>query len=443
MSFVSSDIDSLRRVIVHAPGVEMRRVALLANEDHPSLPYDAMPAGAIAQHDTLVKLLRDEGAEVLFLDRLLDSALHVARQRNELEGWIRRNFARGDELVEFADELTADELLGRRPSLFYRYDERGFAPLVGPSKWLIYVRDFAVMTPRGLVLTQFGSYDKTDEAALAELVLRFAPELGGYQIVFDARSEEVFLQGGDLIVLDESTLILGAGSLSETRAAERLAQRLEMEVLAVSMAPLNQRESGYAGWTGVHHQFLHLDSAFALVDRGKVLVVPYLMEERYAERNPFVDLLDAFERDLDLRQGADAVRHKKRWPTIAAAREALEAIGWVTRYEPGTGHPTPLGTKLADLMRERGYEVIPVGGRRASLPMELYLLERVLFELNLQAANVVAVRPGAVIANDGNEHTLGALRAAGVTVLPFSGSDLAAWHGGPHCLTLPLERTAS
>lgn len=56
--FVSSDMESLRRVIVLEPGIEMRRIALLVNDDHPSLPPDAMQPAAVEQHRAFVRLLR-------------------------------------------------------------------------------------------------------------------------------------------------------------------------------------------------------------------------------------------------------------------------------------------------------------------------------------------------------------------------------------------------
>lgn len=426
---------------MHAPGLEMRRITLLANEDHPSLPSDAMQPAAISQHEAYVALLQHEAVEVLLFDRLLDSALQQARRRGALEQWIGRAFPHVPELVDHVDELTADELLGRGRRLFYREDDAGrLSPLVSASKWLPFVRDVAAMTPRGLVLGRFAHYDRACDTVLMDLAFRFAPELSGYEIAFDADAEDVFLQGGDLAVLDGSTLLLGTGSLTEEHAAERLAQRLGLEVLGVSMAPLRARQSGYAGWTGTHAQFLHLDSCFTLLDSAKALAVPYVLEADYAEAHPVIELLEALERDLERRQSADSVRHKQRWPTIRASCQALAQLGWVTRYEAGTGRATPLGRKLVDVLRERGYEIIPVGGRRGRLPIARYLLERVLFELNLQAANVVALRPGVVAAYRGNRHTLRALREAGVEVLAFPGSGLAMWHGGPRCLTLPLER---
>jgi len=153
------------------------------------------------------------------------------------------------------------------------------------------------------------------------------------------------------------------------------------------------------------------------------------LEARYAETDPILGLLDRVEEDSRAMQGADPARHKNSDSRIAAAQQAIREIGWVTRYEAGTGRATALQEKLVDVLRKRNYTIIPVGGEKGSLSTEEYLLERVLFELNFQAGNVVALRPGVVVAYAENVHTIAALRMAGVEVLPFEGSYLAMWHG--------------
>ena len=57
-----------------------------------------------------------------------------------------------------------------------------------------------------------------------------------------------------------------------------------------------------------------------------------------------------------------------------------------------------------------------------------------------QVANVVAVAPGRVAAYEGAPRTHAAPRAAGVKVDTFPARELWTGNGGPHCLTLPLER---
>jgi arginine deiminase len=63
-----------------------------------------------------------------------------------------------------------------------------------------------------------------------------------------------------------------------------------------------------------------------------------------------------------------------------------------------------------------------------------------MYELSMQAANVVQLGPGKVIAYAHNRHTIQALQENGIEVLPFEGKYLADNLGGPHCLTMPLLR---
>ena len=101
--------------------------------------------------------------------------------------------------------------------------------------------------------------------------------------------------------------------------------------------------------------------------------------------------------------------------------------------------------KLVDYLKARGYEVIFTGGDRvaddAPFPkMAQFVSEVVIRELHGQGANVVATGPGKVVAYGGNPATLDALRRSGVEVTTFRGVELGRNNGGPHCMTMPLER---
>jgi len=57
-----------------------------------------------------------------------------------------------------------------------------------------------------------------------------------------------------------------------------------------------------------------------------------------------------------------------------------------------------------------------------------------------RGVNVLALRPGTVIAYEDNVEANERLDAAGVTVIPIAGAALGAGRGGPHCLSCPLVR---
>jgi arginine deiminase len=54
--------------------------------------------------------------------------------------------------------------------------------------------------------------------------------------------------------------------------------------------------------------------------------------------------------------------------------------------------------------------------------------------------NVLAIAPGLVVAYADNHQANARLRAAGVEVIPISGTALARGRGGPRCLTCPVSR---
>ena len=79
---------------------------------------------------------------------------------------------------------------------------------------------------------------------------------------------------------------------ADRKAAPLLAQKLGMDVIAVSMPPRDRPN-------GMSRQLLHLDSIFNFVDRDKVLAVPYFLEKAYVETNPMKKILAGLAVETD------------------------------------------------------------------------------------------------------------------------------------------------
>lgn len=96
----------------------------------------------------------------------------------------------------------------------------------------IYVRDASVWTPRGLVLCRMGKPARAGEAAAQGDLLRAAgiPVLGAIE-------PPGHLEGGDVVWLDASTLLVGRGYRTDDEGIRQLADLLgpEVEVTAVPL----------------------------------------------------------------------------------------------------------------------------------------------------------------------------------------------------------------
>jgi dimethylargininase len=87
-------------------------------------------------------------------------------------------------------------------------------------------------------------------------------------------------------------------------------------------------------------------------------------------------------------------------------------------------YPPLLPTRLAQLLDERGIEIVPV-------PDD---------EFATMGSNVLALAPRVALAIDGNPETRRRLERAGVELEIYEGAELSKGDGGPTCLTAPLLR---
>lgn len=425
--FVTSEVGQLKRVVVHPPGPETRKAFPMLLGGHSMLTWELLREDATKQHEEFVKLLKQSGVEVLLMEELLEDAITQARKAGALDDWLDKSVP---QLADHKKDLNAATLLGRDDRWIYRIDEAGiFRPAMLPATSLFFTRDLAVMMPRGVVLCGFNNRVRAFESILARFAFQYSTPLRKYPIVFDAVKEQVHVQGGDVMVLDANTLLVGVGNTTSEAAAISLAKKLDMDVVAVQM-PSGEWQPGE--WDGLQLMFYHLDCLLNLVDRRTVLAVPYLLEKEHVEKNPLLEMLYGFARVDDVEK-----------TEVSAMLAEVRNVGWIKRYKAGSGElDEKLGSmKILDYLKEQGFQAIYAGGDRPDGDNELkHFNEHILRECRFMGVNAVATQPGKIVSYAGNHLTTAALKKGGVDVTTFPSCELVRANGGPHCLTLPLER---
>jgi arginine deiminase len=199
-----SEHGRLRRVLMHAPSNELDLIK--PRSYHKYLFEDAIdPAEFRSQHEELVETLRGEGVDVVLLESLLDPS----------------------PLLEFAE---------RSPNL-------------------VYIRDTNTVTLRGSVRMRMRSSARRQEPRLVAYALQRLGVPGLMQIKTPATME-----GGDLIFIDENTLLVGIGNRTNWAGLRQLRKKAlgrGLQTLIAVQLP---------SWV------IHLDGTMMIIDQDLAIV---------------------------------------------------------------------------------------------------------------------------------------------------------------------------
>ena len=426
---VNCDVDRMKAVLVHAPGAEWE-LTVPWDEEHPSTPRDIInPEKARKEHGVFQTILKTGSDLQLFeLEDLLQESLDTLSERELQELFSKFLKVEGIRTKIPFDVFSAHFILGKDKTFFFHFDEKkSFLPIILPKKWAIFTRDMAVMTPAGLVICSSWNFERNKEPFVMKVIFDYHPKLSKcIEIALNLSTyRDTRLEGGDLIVKDNETFILGTGNLSNEQAAKVLAEKLGILVLGVSMPSWNGTANT---WSKLNRHFLHLDTLFGFVERDEVAAFPYIFREDY---KPLASLFEGIANDMR--------RHGWRSsPALEEVPTKLKHLGRVTEFR-ADGSVKRTNKKLLDYLDIPEDKVTYVGGCRENYSSELEHAFVALREMRFQAANLLAREPGINVAYSGNENTLASLRTK-YKLKIFTTSELMRCDGGPHCLALPLLR---
>eukprot|EP00416_Gambierdiscus_australes_P022395 CAMPEP_0171076076 /NCGR_PEP_ID=MMETSP0766_2-20121228/13180_1 /TAXON_ID=439317 /ORGANISM="Gambierdiscus australes, Strain CAWD 149" /LENGTH=702 /DNA_ID=CAMNT_0011533005 /DNA_START=84 /DNA_END=2192 /DNA_ORIENTATION=+ len=410
---VESEFGRLELVIVHEPGLEVDAV-MPWTLDMMKVDECFNRVDLKAQHRVFSNLLRSRGAQVVHVRDLLNE---ISQQGEDLkrelftsvwgEGFVKSHGLR---------HVNVDHLVSG-------YAKRPLEFEVPPLMNLFFMRDPLFSVPGGWVVIARPFYPiRQMESKLMKAIFRLHPGLRGVR-VFEGLSEdpEVHIEGGDVLVADAETVLVGISQRTNECGAERLAEFLFRETPVTRVVKV---------FIPKQRAFMHLDTLFTFVDKGTVLTMPYFWSkpEVYAE-------IARRANSLNIKMGSDQFQDAEEWITEPPRIEMLVK---------GVAKPKKYKHAMSGLQAEGIVEkALFVCGPEGSWPSEEEHAARALTEQWNDAANVFCISPGTVVAYKWCTRTVSHLQDSGVDVVELDGVELMKGRGGARCMTFPLRRNLS
>ena len=400
---VTSETAPLRQVVVHTPGEEM---GLVSPENADDLLFDDIlfVEEAREEHATLLRLFRaavgGDDAVVQITDLARETFAEAEARAAFVDGLVERMPTRNFGAYEA-------ELKGLGADALLRFAVTGRAPFpvtAWPLPNLLFTRDLSAVVGGHVLLSTAAKAARAPESVLVRTIFRHHPRFADVRDRVIELPDDVSFEGGDLLVVDERTVLIGQSERTSLGGVMAAARELLARTAVEHVVMVNLPEARYC---------MHLDTVFTFADADTCVVFPPIIEG--ARDNAF--LISAL--------GGDDLRLRP----YPALRDALEDV---------TG---------------RRFTFVPCGGAD---PV------RQRREQWTDGANLFALRPGLVVGYDRNRATYDALRAEGFHVVGaehfldfygdaaaatheriavrLSGNELSRGRGGPRCMTMPLVR---
>lgn len=401
---VNSEIGRLKTVLLKRPGKELEN---LVPDYLDGLLFDDIPYLKVAQseHDYFAEVLRNEGVEVLYLEKLTAESLEDPKVRAQFiddilkesrktvlghEEEIKTLFSTLDN-QSLVDKIMAGvrkEEINLKTTHLVEYMDDKYPFYLDPMPNLYFTRDPHASVGNGVTINRMYWRARRRESIFMQYILKYHPDFKDSDIpVWIDRDSPFNIEGGDELVLSKEVLAIGISERTSAQAIERLARSI-----------FNNEQSTFKKIIAIEiptsRTFMHLDTVFTMIDYDKFTMHAAILK---SEGNMNIFTIEPSDGDDDIK---------------------------ITQSNQ-------LKKTLEEALKVDNIDLIPTGnGDTIDGPREQWN----------DGSNTLCIRPGVVVTYDRNYVSNTLLREKGLKVIEIPGGELVRGRGGPRCMSQPLYR---
>ncbi len=398
---VKSEIKPLKKVLLHRPGRELLNLTPNTLEE---LLFDDIPFLKVAQeeHDAFAQALRDNGVEVVYLERLMaevldqnpelrekflkqfieEAGIRTERYQKIIYDYLNDNYPDNFDLVlKTMEGINLTELHTDKSNSLVDLVSEASKMVIAPMPNLYFTRDPFAMIGNGVSINRMYSVTRNRETIFAEYIFTHHPDFKDVPQNY-SRYSAFHIEGGDILNINEHVLAIGISQRTEPDAIDEIAHNIfndetsPVDTILAFNIPNNRA-------------MMHLDTVFTQIDVDKFTIHPGIMGP-----------LTVFE-------------------------ITPEGAGIKVREMSG---------KLEDILEKyvgRPVELIPCGGG------DRIAAEREQWN---DGSNTLCIAPGTVVVYERNDVTNALLKEKGINVIEIPSAELSRGRGGPRCMSMPIWR---
>ena len=396
-----SEIGKLNKVLLHRPGLELEALTPTTME---RLLFDDIPFLKIAQeeHDIFVRILEENGAEVIyyvdetakaiaddevrlqFINEFLD--LSDVKAQGLRESIIE--FLMSMEPVQMVSKLIAGVKktdLRQHDHVTSLYDiiENDYPFVSDPMPNLYFTRDPGACVGNGLNLHHMSTPARRREALFLKYMFKYDRDFASEEnkLWYDIY-EDYSIEGGDVLVLSKDVVAIGYSQRTTIDGIERFAKNIlpnsDFKKILVFDIPKTRA-------------FMHLDTVFTMVDYDKFTIHPEI-------EGP----LSVY--DITLGKNGEL--------EFESIKDELKKV-------------------LAKELKLPSVDLIRCGGG------DMTAAQREQWN---DGSNTLCMAPGTVVTYERNYVSNELMEKKGIKVLTMPSSELSRGRGGPRCMSCPVNR---